>query len=90
MFPFFVAYSRRRERNNIAVRKSRAKKREEIQQFADKQEKLQSEVDLIIVQNSRLQSLLDEVEDGLLDDTKTKDELTSLVHRAKAQLEQTA
>ncbi|XP_055327321.1 uncharacterized protein LOC129580694 isoform X2 [Paramacrobiotus metropolitanus] len=80
------SYAQRREKNNTAVRKSREKKRQENQRFLEEHEKLKKEIETIKTQNDQLQTVLAEVEDGLLDTGKSKEELTALVQSAKKQL----
>ncbi|OQV23591.1 hypothetical protein BV898_02708 [Hypsibius exemplaris] len=78
-------YTRRREKNNIAVRKSREKKRQEIKKFADEHVKLKREVDHIRAQNERLKQLVTVVEDGIVGE-KSRAELEALIKTAKKQL----
>lgn len=79
------AYGRRREKNNIAVRKSREKKRQEIKKFADEHMKLRREVEQMRVQNEKLKVLVSEVEEGILDKSKT--ELAAMIHKVKKQMD---
>ena len=81
----FAAYGRRREKNNIAVRKSREKKRQEIKKFADEHMKLRREVEQMRVQNEKLKVLVSEVEEGILDKSKT--ELAAMIHKVKKQMD---
>ena len=80
-----VAYVRRREKNNIAVRKSREKKRQEIKRFTDEHAKLKREVDQVRAQNEKLRHLVTVVEDGIVGE-KSKTELEALIKNAKKQL----
>ncbi|GAU96950.1 hypothetical protein RvY_08314 [Ramazzottius varieornatus] len=79
------AYSRRREKNNIAVRKSREKKRQEIKKFADEHMKLKREVEQMRTQNEKLRVLVSEVEEGILDKSKT--ELAAMIQKVKKQMD---
>lgn len=79
------AYVRRREKNNIAVRKSREKKRQEIKKFADEHSKLKREIDNIRAQNEKLRNLVVAVEEGIVVE-KSKSEMESMIKAAKKQL----
>ncbi|XP_055355636.1 CCAAT/enhancer-binding protein delta-like [Paramacrobiotus metropolitanus] len=80
------SYSQRRKKNNEAVRKSRESKRQKELRFREDHDKLKKEIEAIKSRNDQLQTILAEIEDGVLDAGKSKQELSALVQNARQRL----
>ena len=81
----FVAYADRRRKNNIAVRKSREKKRQEINRFTEEHMKLQRQCELLKASNDKLMQTLNDVQEALVED-KAIPAVKSIIASAKKHL----
>lgn len=79
------AYADRRRKNNIAVRKSREKKRQEITRFTEEHMKLQRQCELLKQNNEKLMKVLNDVQEALVED-KAIPVVKSIIVSAKKQL----